>query len=761
MHYLRFFFIIFFFPLLLLAQEKAVGVIEGKVVKAITQEPIAGVRIQVVGTKLGAISSLAGKFIIKNVPVGVVNLRASSIGFSAFIQSDVVVGVGKPIQVMIQLAEQADTLGAVNVEASYYRKSTETITSTQLLNAEDVRRAPGVQEDVIRAVALLPGVGVTQAGRNDLVVRGGAPFENLFIVDNIEVPNINHFGSQGSTGGPLSLINIDFVRETQFSTGGFGAKYGDRLSSVTNISLRDGNEQHLAGAVTLSATGFIGIAEGPVSDNGSFLFSVRRSYLDFIFKAAGLGFIPQYWDFQGKVTQKIDNNNSLSFLFIGALDNVTFNNNTADNRFKNSQVASPVQNQYFTGLTWKSLFHNGFVDVTLGRSFTDFKTTQADSNTITIFRNYSTESENSLRVDGVWQIHQNTEFSFGNIAKYVGQLKYDIIMPGYLRTNANGTPQPLTVDTNFTAFRNATYLQLSHVFFENFRITLGARGDYYSFLNDKFYLSPRIGLSYSLSDISSVNISGGEYYQAPSYIWLIGDPNNGSALKPMQAEQFVLGYERILQADVKLQVEGYYKKYINYPARVFRPQSVLAPSGFDDVTNDIPYGLEQIANSATGFSRGLEIFMQKKLGEIPCYGLVSLSINETKFTSIDGIERVGPFDARVIFNISGGYRFVSNLEVSAKFRYSTGLPSTPFSANGHIDFSQYNAGEHLPDVHSMDVRVDKHWTWGNTQVITYIDIQNIYARKNVSGLRWNAQKQIAEKQESIGILPSVGISVEF
>jgi hypothetical protein len=157
-----------------------------------------------------------------------------------------------------------------------------------------------VQEDVVRAVALTR-VAITTGGRNDLAVRGGAPYENLFLVDGLEVPNINHFGSQGSTGGPLTVLNIDFIREASFSTGGFGVQYGDRTASLSSFSLREGNNERLAGEVNLSATGFGIIGEGPLGKNGTFLASVRRSYLDWCF--ARRTFI-QYWT-ADKVTQRI------------------------------------------------------------------------------------------------------------------------------------------------------------------------------------------------------------------------------------------------------------------------------------------------------------------------------------------------------------------------------------------------------------------------------------------------------------------------
>lgn len=755
---LSFFSLLFFASAILFAQPT--GTIEGSVLNAVTSEPIAGATVRVEQTSFGAITTAQGKFAVRNIPPGVYTLRMSAVGYAPLLQADVVVGSGKPVTVTVRLNQQDVQLDGIEVEANYFQRNVETVTSTQLLSAEDIRRAPGVQEDVVRAVQLLPGVAVTSAGRNDLIVRGGAPFENLFLVDNIEVPNINHFGSQGSTGGPLSLINIDFVRETDFSTGGFGVQYGDKLSSLTNIVLRDGSQERFSGELNLSATGFGVIGEGPLGENTTFLTSVRRSYLDFIFKAAGFGFIPEYWDFQAKVSHDINSTNSLSFLVIGALNDVTFNNDDADKRLSNSRVAAPNQKQYFSGLTWKTLLEKGILTTTLGRTYTAFSTYQNDSLGNRIFQNTSAEGENSLRLHALFLPSPQLEISVGTTLKLASALEYDIVLPGSLRTDAVGAQHPLTLDTSFTAFRNALYGQVAYSLTDHLRATVGIRTDYYAYLGNSLYVSPRFGTRYSLTPTSALTASAGRYLQSPSFIWLIGAPQNAT-LTPAIADQAVLGYEHTLAPDLKLQVEAYYKHYSNYFARVYRPQAVLSPSGFDDASRDIPYGLEPLVNSAKGTSRGVELFMQKKLSTIPLYGLMSVSLNETRFTSIDGIERAGSYDSRFIFNLLGGYRFSADWEISTKFRFSTGLPVTPYDANGKLDFAQYNAAGRLPDVHTLDVRIDRRWSFTGLQLSTYIDIQNIYGRKNVSGLRWNARERRAEYAESIGLLPSIGINIEF
>jgi hypothetical protein len=748
------------------AQDVPRGRITGRVVNASTQQPINGALVQLAGTALSARSGARGEFTIAAIPPDVYSLRVRAIGYRPSLVAEVVVGSGKPLEITVPLTPQPIVLEAVEVQPSYFVPPTQAIASTQDLGAEDVRRAPGVQEDVVRAVALLPGVAVTAAGRNDLIVRGGAPYENLFVVDGIEVPNINHFGSQGSTGGPLSLINIDFVQDATFSAGGLAARWGDRTASFTNITLREGTRDALAGEVNLSATGFGAIMEGPLGSGGSFLFSARRSYLDLLFQAAGFSFVPAYWDVQLKTTHRIDDANTLSFLGIGAINTVSLNDETADDRYDNSRILAPEQNQYVAGFTWKHFLRDGLLTVTLGRTYVNFESAQRDSLVPPndVFRSFSTEGENSLRVDLLLEPTRRLELNLGSVSRYASRLRYDVFVDGALRLDQDGAPQPLTVDTSFTAVRTAAYAEARYYLTPALRISGGLRGNYYGFL-DAFRVAPRLGIRLETDRRTAFTLSYGRTYQGPSYIWLVGDPDNPASLVPIRADQVVAGIERELRPDLKLQLEGYVKRYGDYPARAFRPQAVLAPSGFEDATNDIPFGLEPLDGAGEGRTYGAEVFLQKRLSSIPVYGLVSVAVARAEFRSLDGVTRPGAYDGRLIGNLLAGWRISPAWEVSGKFRVATGLPTTPFVESGpdagKLDFTRYNAGPRLPAFHALDLRIDRRWSFRGWQLDVYLDVQNVYGRKNVSQYQWNPRIGAVEPNESLGVLPSIGVNIEF
>ncbi len=742
-------------------QQKQSGLLAGIVLNSSTKEPIVGATVVIQGTTMGAATDADGKFSISNIPIGTYTVRISTIGFEPQVKTDVVIAVGKQAKILVELKEALLEFESVTVTSEYFQKSPDAPISVQTLGAEEIRRLPGGLEDVVRAISILPGVAQVQNGRNDLIVRGGAPSENLFVIDNIEVSNINHFGTQGASGGPLSYINLDFVNETSFKTGGFGAKYGDKLSSILTINLKEGRTDRIGGKATLSATQFGLNLEGPTNENGSFLFSVRRSYLDFIFKAAGFGFVPEYWDFLGKVNYKLSQKDQINVIGVLALDNVKLFNDTQKKRFDNSRFLSTDQTQFLGGVSWRHLLSHGFSNVTLSQTYNGYNFIQNDSLLNPIFKSTSDEYETSLRADVVFQLSKESEITFGALGKFV-DFNSNIILPDTFWTNFG---QPLTVNATLdtTAIKSAGYVQFSQSLSHNIRLTIGGRIDYFNLIKNSISYSPRFSLAYAASSVLTFSTSIGQYHQAPSYIWLVANPANRN-LNYVTVNQYVAGVEYLLRSDVKISLEGYIKNYSDYPASVARPYLVLANTGAGFGGSQDGYasfGLDPLVSNGNGKARGLELFLQKKLSEVPCYGLVSISWNETKFTALDGVSRSSAYDQRLIINLGGGYIVNELWEFGGKFRFATGRPYTPYNPDGTQIVSAYNSSRSEAN-HSLDIRIDRRWNFERWNLITYIDIQNIYNRKPLDIPVFDERTKVVKQPEGIiGLLPSIGVSAEF
>ena len=749
--------IIFLINSISIAQETSIN-IYGKVIDKLTKQPLPGANILVLSTNFGASSDLNGKFEIKGLAPGEYLLRASIIGYKSVTKTGIMVMSGFPSEVLFELEEEAVQLEDVVVKSNLFEKSRLDLTSTSGFSNEEIRRSPGGFEDVIRALSVITGVAQADAGRNDLIVRGGAPSENLYLVDDYQVPNINHFGTQGATGGPLSYINLDFISGTTFSTGGFPVLYGDKLSSSLTINLRKGRQDRLGGKATISASQFGLNLEGPISKNSQFIFSARRSYLDFIFKAADFSFVPEYWDFLGKTDFEIDKNNSISALVISAIDYVNYFNDTQDQKYDNSKIIGSSQIQYLVGIKFRHLINNGFIKLALSRNYVDYDTQQRDSLLIPVFTNKSKEIENTLNAGLTYKLTGNTDLTFGGSAKLI-EFKANILLPKF-KTTFNDSLPLTRLDTITTYYKGALYMNLNSVLFNKFTVNLGIRGDYFNVLKKKFCISPRFSTSYLLTDITRINFSTGIYYQSPSYIWLAGNAIN-KQLRNMKVDQFILGFDSYLSDDALVKVEGFYKKYSDYPVSAIRPYLIMANTGagFGD-ENYESFGLEPLLPEGTGKARGLEISMQKKLSGSPYYGIASLTYSVSDYKALDQIERTGTYDQTWIISLSGGYKFNDEWEGNLKFRYSTGKPYTPYYPDGTQNASNFNSLR-FPASHSLDIRLDKLWFFSDWTLITYIDIQNIYNRKNITGVRWDVRTQKPEFNESIGILPSIGISAVF
>lgn len=733
------------------------GTVTGIISDKTTRQPIIGANIFIASLSKGTTSDENGSFSLLDIEPGTYTIRFSYLGYKTISQTDVVVNNVSFTKLNIQLEPADVELGTVEVVAGYFRRNTDAITSIQSFSYEEIRRQPGGFEDAIRAVSVVPGVGTQANGRNDLIVRGGGPSENLFLIDGLEIQNISHFGTQGATGGPLTLVNVDFIEGTDFSTGGFGVRYGDKLSSVMNIKLREGRSDRWGGKGTISATQFGLNLEGPTSKSSTFMGSIRRSYLDWIFKAAGFGFIPEYWDFQGKYINQFNTENRLEIFAIGALDNVILNNDTREKRVSNSRILGSDQNQYMVGATWQHVLPSGLMNVTLGRTYVDFDTKQTDSSLTTIFNNTSKEIENSLRVEMIKEINRFTEITVGGQIKHINATTNLNIPP--FTSSFGDTLSVSNFRNEINAFKSAIFFQFSQRILP-FDYTVGLRADYFSALTNGWSFSPRLSAGYTITDFHRLTIATGIYHQTPSYIWIANNSNNKN-LKQFQAFQVVAGHEWLLRSDTQLKTEIYTKSYRNYPASVSRPYVILANTGSGFNSSGFEsFGFDQLVSEGSGIAKGIEFQLQKKLSDSPFYGTISLSINEVEFTPLNGKTYPGSYSQPILFNLAGGYQLTKEWELSLKFRAASGLPYTPFNSDGTQDVANYNS-KRFDVIHQLDIRVDRRWNFVNWNLITYVDIQNIYARQNQFDIQWDKEKNEVLKQQGIGLLPSIGVTAEF
>lgn len=741
------------------------GIINGKVTDRETQNTITDAIIEIVELQKKTASDSRGNFEFKDVPYGTYQLKVSCIGYETVVKTDIVVLSSRPANVTVELLLSNISTDIIDVEGKYFQKSTDESTSNYNLDFEEVRRAPGAVEDISRMVQILPGVSPANDQRNDLIVRGGSPAENLTMIDGIEIPNVNHYPTQGSTSGPIGMINVKLINDVDFSTGGFSARYGDKLSSVMNISFREGYRKRFLSDINLSTAGFGGVFEGPLfTKKGSFIFSVRKSFLNLIRGAIRLAAVPDYWDFNLKTVYDFSPNTKLTFVGVGGLDKISFEGESSEISDDNPYgKAKGDQKQFTAGFNLKNLFKKGYVQTVAANStaYTNIENRDLRTDAMKFYYD-SFESDFNAKTELFYQLNSTNNIIFGGGARYIkfnynNYFNSDTTSFGYIIPEIN-------VSRKDDFYKSSAFAQYTLKLLSNKLIfNAGLRYDYFSGINEKNAISPRVGVSYSLLPNTTISASSGIYHQAPEYIWLMSDESNKN-LKFMKANHYVVGVEQLIGSDMRFSVEGYYKDYKNYPVSVLIPTYVLISGGTENGPNLLFGGA---VSKGYGYSRGIDVSLHKKLTGSGFYGMLNYSLSESKITGLEGGEKPGSFDYRHNMTLIAGYQLANDWLIGMKFRYTTGRPYTPideqastFAGREVSDFANFN-GARFKDYNRLDIRVDKKWNFKKWSIVSYIELQNVFNTENVYQYFWNEYKNEKSTIYQWAFLPVGGFSIQF
>ncbi|WP_373396318.1 TonB-dependent receptor [Algoriphagus halophilus] len=780
------------------------GVIRGRIINPSNGEPVAFANVLVLETEYGAISDEDGNYSIESIPPGLYNVRASFVGYKTETRYEVRVTLAKSVQLDFELTEDASELGEV-VVSSEFSRSEETPLSVRKLNSNEIERYPGGNRDISRVIQALPGVASTPSFRNDILIRGGAPNENKFFVDEIEVPVINHFSTQGSSGGPVGLLNVNLIKNVDLIAGGFPANRMDALSSFFEIQLKEGNRESMQTQLTLGASELTLSNEGPIGEKTTYLVSARRSYLQGLFKVLGLPFLPTFNDFQVKTTTKLNDKTELTFIGVGAIDQFELNQDIPEdeseeeleNRLYLLDVL-PVQSQwnYTTGLKLKRFRENGFWTFVLSRNMLNneaekYYRNEESSESNLLYRYISQESENKFRAE-------NSIFGNGYTLKYGVNYEYSrYYIKNFDRATLANSSEVIDVEStsNFNqygAFISGTKYSSD----ERLLVSGGIRIDGSDFgktaQNPLNQFSPRVSISYQLKPNLFATANAGIYYQKPPYT-VLGYRNNSGELvnqnsdvRFIQNNQLIAGLEFLApQRNRRFTMEAFYKKYKNYPSSI-RNGIALANLGADFGV----IGNEPVESNAEGRAFGLEFLAQQRLFN-NFYGIASLTLVRSEFTN-PNTEGFIPssWDNKVILSLTAGKRFNKNWELGGRWRFLGGTPYTPYDVEESslisnwdlrgqpiLDFNQINT-QRLSAFHQLDLRVDKKYYFPKWSLNWYVDIQNAYnyeaeqpdllvpVRDENGDIKVDpndpSRYQLKFIENTAGtILPTVGIIVEF
>ena len=727
-----------------IAQENS-GVIKGRIYNARTNEGVMYASIQIWGTTIGTVTDFDGNFLFTGLKPGFTELRVSSVGFKTYISSAVMVTNSNQVSLDIPLEETEISIGEVVVKASPFAKKIETPISIRIIGIDEIEKNPGGNRDISKVIQSYPGVASTPAFRNDVIVRGGGPNENRFFIDNVEIPYLNHFSTQGSSGGPVGIINVDFVQSVDFLSGAFPASKGNALSSILNFNFIDGNKDKMKYRATVGASDLGLTLNGPLGEKGTLLLSVRRSYLKFLFSALQLPFLPTYTDFQLKYKVRIDPKNELTILGLGAKDDFSLNlkaNETEYQRYILDYIPVQEQYSYVFGIVWKHYREKGYDSWIISRNYLNNtqnkyqKNIEADSNKVLDY--LSGEGEIKARYERTIIGEQGFRISYGMGYEY-GHYRNSTYRRIY-----SGSPLDTEIDydTNLKIGKFSAFGQISRSFADSrFNLSIGLRTDGTTYspemLNPLHQLSPRLSSSYSITDKLSLNATIGRYYQLPPYTALgfstpSGELVNKDNLKYMAADHFVAGVEILPDENIQLTLEGFYKHYSQYPFSV-RDSVPLSSKSAD-------YGIfgdEPLLSTSNGIAYGIEFLARLK--EFKKINLVlSYTYVRSEFRGLDTKMIPSSWDNKHLLNLTATKKFNRNWDLGLKWRFVGGAPYTPYDyekssykaawdlqGQGYPDYSEFNTLR-LKAFHQLDIRVDKQYFFSNWSLMMYADIQNLY-----------------------------------
>lgn len=770
--------------------------IKGVVKDNLSGAPLSFVNVVIWNTTKGTVTDSIGEFVISGVSPGSYRIQSSFVGYKTYVSAEFRVS-NKDQFLTIEMEPSSQMLKEVDIVASPFRKTVESPLGLRVIGFKEIEKSAGGNRDISRIVQSFPGVASTAAFRNDLMVRGGGPSENRFFLDGVEIPNINHFSTQGASGGPVGIINSDLVREVDFYSAAFPTSRGNALSSVMDFKLQDGNKEKFTFRGVVGASDIGASASGPAGKKTTYQVSVRRSYLQFLFDMIGLPFLPTFTDAQFKVKTRFDRKNEFTLLGLGAIDNMKLNTGMDDMSDKNKYILDylPIvkQKTYTLGGVYKHYSGKNTYMLVASRSYLNNQNTKYRDNDESLAENLtlkysSDEIENKLRTENTFQ--------FSYLRLHVGgNVEYATYSNHTYQKVFTNSPHIWKYETDLNLLRWGIYATAQYESLEGrFTASLGVRADannYSSKMNNLLdQLSPRLSVSYQVYKDIYLNATLGRYYELPPYTVLGFKDSAGvyinkkNGLKYIRSDQVGFGLEYRPAPYLKFTAEGFYKKYDYYPLSIMDSIS-LASKGTD-------YGVlgnEAVIPVASGRAYGLEImgrwYNYKGLTFILSYTYV-----RSEFKDIRQVDAYLPsaWDNKHLLTFSGTYALPRNWDVGAKFRVVGGAPYTPYDmeksslveawdAKGQLyyDYSNYNRGR-LPAFTQLDIRIDKTWYFKKFMFGVYVDIQNImntkYREPDVyirTGTILNPDAPVSEQRYELKpverrtgtLLPSIGIMIEI
>lgn len=760
--------------------------ISGVVIDKASERPLPHVAVQLTGTGMGATTDSTGRYVIRGVPPGRHRISFTFLGYKTVAIPEVLVTSGKQVVLDIPMDQHISALGGVTISSGRTRKGNAANefagSSARSFNMDDVTRYAGGRNDPSRLASNFAGVATTNDSRNDIVVRGNSPTAVLWRMEGIPIPNPNHFSTLGTTGGPVSALNTNALKNSDFYTGAFSAEYGNATGAVFDIALRTGNKEKVEKTLQLNMfSGLEAMIEGPIGKKGaSFLIGYRYSFAQ-LAQSIGLNVgteaVPQYQDLIFNLSFADSKLGKFSLFGMGGISQIDFIGKDIDSTdlFANSDEDTYFRSRMgVVGLKHTiDVGHNSFIRSILSYSYSNnegdtHKYNETDRKHVV----HQATTNTGLRFSTYINSKINTRFTIrgGVLAEIQG-------LDTYLEDRRNQPDWVISREYEGNSLLLQPYLQGKYRFSDKLSLNAGVHGIYYSF-NETSNIEPRASLSYAIDQTKTISLSYGLHSQQqalPVYLYQSQKPDgtydqSNRNLGLTKAHHYILGYDWSFARDWRLKAELYHQSVYDAPVE-------QQPSGFSVLNTGADFTFPEkagLVNNGTGTNTGVELTVEKFFSS-GFYLLTTASIFDAKYKGSDGVERTSTFNNKVVINVLAGREwkigrggknaFTADLKVAnAGGRYYTpvDVPASVAAGREILDESKYNA-ERLPSYFRADLRFGLRLNNAKRKIAhtIFLDLQNVSNRENVFVQRYNQVLKRVGTLNQIGFFPDLMYRVQF
>ena len=724
----------------------------GRVVEPRTGAGISAVRVALGGARLVVTSGAEGVFVFEAVPPGRYTLVASLEGYEP--SPPLAVEVGDTGDVVVEIEYRLNIVAEVKAAPRLPEPLAMTGAAVTVLDGRQITAQPGSLEDVFRVLQMSPGVAAVDDNRNDLLVRGAGPIETETRVDGFSVPNASHFAGQGGTSGGLSMVPPWLIERASLEAGGFSVAFGERASSVVDLTLRGGNTDRVAGAVAAGVGGGWAVAEGPLGrGRGAWLASVRRSFLELVADTlTDDNTRPRYFDAAVKADVWLTGRHRFGVLLLGGHDNVVTRSRT-DNfeTFRDDQTIGVA------GVRLSSQWDDQTASrVAVSFALNDLDVVSRDRKGID-FRDNSREAEVRVTGDVTRRLGRLGDLAAGASIKRAN-LSFDLF-EGAFRNEFGNLVATVSSSSRDTLADSAGWAELTTAIGGRLRTRVGVRVDR-SGATKGLYASPRVRAEYQLG--TGIRVSGalGVYRQGIPYVWIGSHPRN-ARLDPVRSRQMMVGLDVTRGKATRFLVEAFDKRYTGYPVDPVAPARVLISALADF---ESPF-VGELVGAGQVHARGIDTAISTRVARALEAG-VSYSWWDVSQQGLNGAWRAGDYDIRHQVRLAAGLNR-RPWKLGASWRFASGRPYTPFDAAasikagaGRYDKARINDERYRP-YHRLDVRVERAFALGGVTIVAYGEVNNAYNRANIFLYEWDRTKRAPRSVDQWGRMPAAGVRVEF